>query len=141
MKPDFLITGLFAVFFINLATAEINYVGAQGCRACHSEIFSAWEKDVHSSAYTLLEEGDAQDNPVCLPCHTTGFVAADDTMFTYLEKNVTCENCHGPGDVHVKSSGKASIDMGDNAEVCLRCHVSEWSPAFDFDQYMERGVH
>ena len=44
----------------------------------------------------------------CGTCHTTGFkltsydpVKPQEQKFSYVEMNVGCEACHGPGDAHV----------------------------------------
>ncbi len=131
-----------ALFLIPvLSTGAGEYVGAGECKTCHSDIYAAWEKNAHSSVFDILVEGEHEDNANCLPCHTTGFASAGDGTISYEEKNITCENCHGPGSGHVKSQSKTAIDRGDREEVCVKCHISDWSPAFDYEEYMERGVH
>lgn len=69
----------------------------------------------------------------CAGCHNTGLeiqkTATGEFRTTYVELNIGCERCHGPGAEHVKSGGgkgaivnprKLSHDRG--IEVCGQCH-------------------
>jgi cytochrome c peroxidase len=93
------------------------YVGAAGCKACHSvakmggEEHKAWAASKHASAFATLATpaaleiakkkniADPQKADACLKCHVTGFgVAAGLKTATWkAEDGVTCEACHGPG--------------------------------------------
>jgi hypothetical protein len=86
----------------------------------------------------------------CLECHLGRFVAgvqADATlpMQPFAEESIGCENCHGPGEMHVKArgSGKAATSTDDpivnparlakpleNA-ICLRCHQGNDARVFE----------
>jgi predicted CXXCH cytochrome family protein len=69
----------------------------------------------------------------CSGCHNTGLEIQKTTggefRTTYVELNIGCERCHGPGSEHVKSGGaktaivnprKLSFERG--IEVCGQCH-------------------
>jgi len=61
----------------------------------------------------------------CDGCHFTGF----NSQFSRIEPGVNCENCHGPGSVHVLDERLDSIYMPTRQdpqramEVCLQCHM------------------
>jgi predicted CXXCH cytochrome family protein len=69
----------------------------------------------------------------CAGCHNTGLqiekTAAGEFRTTYVELNIGCERCHGPGAEHVKTGGsKAAIvnprklSYERSLEVCGQCH-------------------
>jgi hypothetical protein len=71
----------------------------------------------------------------CATCHATGYrvLAVDDkknvTKYSYSEKNIGCEACHGPGSTHVASRRKADIytfadkPKSEQTRVCGYCHI------------------
>jgi|GEM_PF-837445 len=79
----------------------------------------------------------------CAGCHATGLEIAyedfDDgthvyravvTEFDYVDLNITCERCHGPGSEHFASRGVMDIITPQNLtarasnELCGQCHAS-----------------
>jgi hypothetical protein len=84
------------------------YVGSLKCKSCHRPSFKVWEASPHSHAYATLETakrpGLRQYDGECVSCHVTGFAFESgftDEQKTPLLKNNGCENCHGPGSLHV----------------------------------------
>jgi hypothetical protein len=85
------------------------YVGSRTCKKCHSAAYAIWEKSDHGHAYhTLVAEAkhpsNRQFDGECIVCHTVGFGydgGYHDEVKTPLLKDVGCENCHGPGSLHV----------------------------------------
>jgi len=104
----------------------------------------------------------------CAGCHSTGIeVAYDDfddgihaykgviTAFDYVDLNVTCERCHGPGSEHVASQEVMEIITPQNLtarasnELCGQCHASHggksitpagvFKPAFDGNHLNDLG--
>ncbi len=78
------------------------YVGAETCKACHAEIYAAWEKTPHWKT-TLNKDGG--------PSHQG------------------CEGCHGPGAEHVAGAGDITkiftfkdASRQESSERCLTCH-------------------
>ena len=81
-------------------------------------------------------------NSRCAECHVTNFkkgydLQSDTYVTTWSEINVSCQSCHGPGEVHVewareKKNDKAAdyglvVDFKDNdsryqIDACARCH-------------------
>ncbi len=103
------------------------YVGAETCKACHEEIYSAWEKTPHWKT-TLNKEGGPSKQG-CEGCHGPGadHVAGggDKTKIFVFEgksreeTSARCLSCHGQGheQSHFAESAHASGDVG-----CLDCH-------------------
>ncbi|MES0344062.1 MAG: carboxypeptidase regulatory-like domain-containing protein [Anaerolineales bacterium] len=79
----------------------------------------------------------------CAGCHATGLeIEYEDivdgettyegvvTEFDYIDLNITCERCHGPGSEHASSSDKALIispqylSAQSGNELCGQCHAS-----------------
>ena len=62
---------------------------------------------------------------LCAGCHSTG---SDHAAQNWVELNITCESCHGPGKKHAESLAKADIvnparlSTARSIEVCLACH-------------------
>ena len=64
----------------------------------------------------------------CFACH-----GAPRTVGTHVEKGVTCESCHGPGQAHLTALGAHSQDLGilnpkklpvaDRMQPCSQCHA------------------
>jgi hypothetical protein len=86
------------------------YVGNVECMACHKEEGEVWKKTKHSHAYEALEKlakkpTGRQFDGECIICHTVGY----DYKSGYVNekttahlKNVQCESCHGPGNLHTQ---------------------------------------
>lgn len=94
-----------------------------------------WE---FSPGYEHVDLGFGREVPEeCINCHAgranplpKGFGAYADAPFQELA--IGCENCHGPGEAHVKSLGKRTGDIVNQAklkprlaeDICLNCHQS-----------------
>ncbi|MBI5482711.1 MAG: carboxypeptidase regulatory-like domain-containing protein, partial [Deltaproteobacteria bacterium] len=75
----------------------------------------------------------------CSGCHNTGLAitytqdaAANITAFNYIDFNVSCERCHGPGSEHATSGGKANkiinpayLTAAAERQVCGQCHAAD----------------
>ena len=78
----------------------------------------------------------------CMTCHNSypDFVKGSENKFTSIPDGITCERCHGPGELHVKSitSGHivdttkaidytivnpAKLSLALQVDVCERCHL------------------
>ena len=111
------------------------------CGNCHADFQGSWAETGHASAWSTLNEIDADD--FCYSCHTitergneaTGEVGHDvvqDT--TYFD--VQCESCHGPGLEHVEGVNQgeliaplAHIGVGpDTSAGCGACHNGTHHP-------------
>jgi hypothetical protein len=96
---------------------DAKYVGSEKCKKCHEESYKVWKESPHSHAYATLQDAKRpslrQYDPECVACHVTGF--GYETGFT-SEKQTPhlidngCENCHGPGSLHVKNNFIAGLN-------------------------------
>ncbi len=70
-----------------------------------------------------------EDKPYdCGSCHTTGYSPTgnqDDLpglVGTWAEPGITCEECHGPGGLHVQNPQGVQMTIDRDAELCGQCH-------------------
>jgi len=138
------------------------YVGESFCNQCHLGYALESQLTGHAVAWTTLPMEDRYD-PECLECHTTGYNITtgliDPDRDTHA-RDVTCEACHGPGGQHVREqeiikegldeslllpyedlTGGIPFSREVPEEVCLRCHTEEWSPDFDYEEWIEEVIH
>jgi hypothetical protein len=113
------------------------YVGSTVCMRCHKGLttwhinrwkdnkFVTFEKVKNAPDYI---EGDENYKKGCYTCHTTGY---DEKTGKYSEEGVTCEACHGPGQLYVyfMSMGKVAeaqrlSKLGFTYEICGNCHMA-----------------
>jgi hypothetical protein len=120
---------------------RINFTGSDLCLRCHLSSHprhvKRWRKlkfkpldKVTDKLKKLPKSGLSLDESRCFSCHTTAF---DERTGRYLEDQVTCESCHGPGDFYAElmAGGKArdgaelariNILETRSDRVCLNCH-------------------
>jgi hypothetical protein len=155
------------------AAGQPTWVGSAACASCHPGIYADWRETAHARAMKTLEEKDSAWDPECVVCHTVGWTQADKGGFGRRESSfqtpaasahltdVGCENCHGPGSLHVKEParkdlfGPAGAKWSDermwrapDADRCRTCHDIENSHGFNqpdgYRTYLEvvdhRGV-
>ena len=126
------------------------FVGSQVCRQCHALTYKKWTETKHANALTVLREKGKHVNPECVSCHTTGFLyqsGYDGTPKTIHLGGNGCENCHGPGSVHVEIFRRPNATEQDeerarsmmhletqtpDQNLCVRCHDAENDPKFEF---------
>ena len=114
------------------------YVGSQKCLKCHTGLTSPhverWQR-IKFKTFELVKEapdyiaGNEGYRKTCLKCHTTGY---DETTGRYSEEGVTCEACHGAGEVfsYFMDIGKALEGQkiakvgtfGTPYNICGPCH-------------------
>ena len=144
------------------------FVGVQVCASCHTGRsmgyqFSRWRRGPHARAYAVLAtpqaaevarragvEGDPQETPECLACHTTGRVPDEqgfDETFSFSD-GVGCESCHGAGSEYfseaVMRDPRAAYGAGlirEPREACAPCHENGHGKPFDLEQGLEQIAH
>ncbi len=129
-------TGPFPDGFLGLVNVSQNVTQ---CGECHANEQGRWALTGHAVAFdTLAAIGRESSELSCAPCHNisengntlmdpmAGFVG---TPVAELH-NVQCENCHGPGAMHVadvKDHPDASITVSLN-DGCGECHQAAHHP-------------
>ncbi|MBP6716882.1 MAG: hypothetical protein KA205_08465 [Acidobacteria bacterium] len=104
------------------------YVGADGCKECHTGQYDAWKATKHERTLGRLSAADREGDK-CIRCHVTGspeMIKADGAKPRY--PGVQCENCHGAGAVHVEQARAKAIVKGaivktPEEDACLKCHT------------------
>jgi hypothetical protein len=124
------------------ARGEAAYVGNEACRACHPAAFAVYERTGHAHAYATLQKALKQYRLDCIACHVVGFQQSGGVCRVDQvdqRRNVGCENCHGPGSLHVKAGNADSIPRRKpTVSTCIGCHTPENSIHFDFAKYLPR---
>jgi hypothetical protein len=90
---------------------DAKYVGSEKCKKCHEQSYEVWKASPHSRAYATLQDAKRpslrQYDGECVVCHVTGFEYesgfTSEKQTPHLIDN-GCENCHGPGSLHVKNN-------------------------------------
>jgi hypothetical protein len=118
------------------------FVGPERCLHCHEAAGAVWTQTGHAKAFDTLIARNADADPKCIGCHTTGFGMPSGFRRNQAKAplvNVSCEACHGPGSLHVRQrEGDTSInftyrplDAGD----CQKCHYGEFSRPFNWKEF------
>jgi hypothetical protein len=116
------------------------FTGSARCAECHEEAFEFWKKTKHAQAWGTLTSKDKQYDLTCIGCHSVGYMKKGG--FCRLSdvdgfENVGCEECHGPGSVHVGDGEAGSIRREAPEALCrTSCHVPEHSDGFDYANYV-----
>jgi len=120
---------------------QARYIGNKKCAACHTEVYSSWEKTSHAASFKPLVEKKAEKNAGCLNCHATG-VGLPGGYSDEAEtlNNVGCEACHGPGSLHAAAPSKLVINTIPSEALCKACHA-KFSPKFEYTEWVKKGVH
>ncbi|MCP4454626.1 MAG: hypothetical protein GY809_24470 [Planctomycetes bacterium] len=123
------------------------YAGPDTCKTCHPTAYAVWAKSKHAHAFATLEAKGHEYNPRCLICHAVGYMESDGYVNQRLTPslvNVSCESCHGRGDVHAKAREDAPDSehgMTTQTPDCTACHDQENSPKFDKASYLWEIAH
>ena len=147
-----------------------DFVGTDACTKCHEESYRVWKKSSHSHAFATLQNvvPPRTFDPECISCHTVGWNPSAFYPYQtgYLSEketpkltNVGCEDCHGPGQWHVRAENvgtkdeklaarksvvitkEESADPNSRKQNCWSCHDLDNSPEFKFDLYWPYVKH
>ena len=149
------------------------FMGSESCQECHDEEYDIWadghdeDHGPHFGATESLtnpkERGFVARNfdPECLSCHVTGWNPQNyypyQTGYADLKKDEHlhgngCENCHGPGSVHIeleqdgddeqamevwRKKMQLTVEQAKKTH-CRSCHDLDNSPAFQEDDAWEK---
>jgi cytochrome c5 len=128
------------------AKGQASYVGTEACTECHADQVASWQKTAHATAWKTLVDRGQQFDYDCIGCHVTGWDKPGGSNLGHNDKlrNVQCETCHGPGSIHVASSGletPASIKLAPAPGLCAtQCHTKEHSDTFQLEPYLRDVV-
>ncbi len=121
------------------AEGRPHFVGSEACGGCHADALSWWRTTLHGHAYRTLQERHREFNLSCVGCHVTGYEQPGGSTVSHVGAlaDVGCENCHGPGSLHLVDPEGAAVNVRRDApeEVCARCHTPEHSDRFDYAVY------
>jgi hypothetical protein len=140
---------------INMATisaplpaepGQPHYVGDTECQRCHLSEQDFWLTTQHAHAMETLTQRNKHFDRNCVGCHVTGWELPGGSALGHTEglENVQCEQCHGPGSLHISNPSLNNVPGGVQVAVpestCVGCHNSEHSPRFDYDTYLTRVI-
>lgn len=117
---------------------KAHYTGSEACAKCHGDAYTWWKKTPHGRAYATLENVNKEYNLSCVGCHVTGYNQPGGSTVTHVEnlKDVGCENCHGPGSLHIASPATPGLVARDTPEaICVSCHNHEHSDRFVYESF------
>jgi hypothetical protein len=120
-----------------------DYVGSAACASCHPEASAVWAGSRHAAAWEPLEKSGNTLNPLCLQCHTSGFLRPNGFFMQASQPHlvsVGCESCHGAGGAHVKDPFHAKLARS-NEETCRTCHTMGQTPDFHFEEFWPKIAH
>ena len=124
------------------------FVGSRKCLECHKTSGEVWAKSAHARAFVSLRDRQADADPKCVGCHTTGFGSDTGYRRAFGATNlvdVGCESCHGPGSLHVRQrEGDKTIDFTFRplgAGDCKKCHYGEFSRPFYYHEFWPTIQH
>jgi 2',3'-cyclic-nucleotide 2'-phosphodiesterase (5'-nucleotidase family) len=110
------------------------YLGIDVCSTCHVDARKVWNGTAHAHAYATLATQFKEYNLDCVSCHVTGYEKPGGSSVAHVEKlkDVQCEDCHGPGSLHVQDpTDKTRIVARPAPSVCLGCHHPPHVENFD----------
>jgi hypothetical protein len=118
------------------ATAKAGYIGSEACKKCHEYAFKVWAGSDHSHAYKTLTQAKhpslREYDAECIVCHTVGFRYEGgfrNAKDTPILKDVGCESCHGPCELHKKNPN----------DMAIRALINPWkAPAGETPQQKEK---
>jgi hypothetical protein len=117
------------------------FVGSEPCAACHPAATVFWKSTAHAHAWATLEAQGRTYDYGCVGCHSAGFDQSEG--FCRVSEagsriNVGCENCHGPGSLHVAKGGRGGIRRAVEESTCVRCHHPPHTNTFVFADRLKR---
>jgi nitrate/TMAO reductase-like tetraheme cytochrome c subunit len=120
-----------------------DYLGSASCVNCHAAEHASWETTRHAHAWEPMVSTKNTINPLCLHCHTVGFMEPNGYVLASDNRKlqgVGCESCHGPGSEHVADPVNHKLDRGSEA-TCRQCHTPGQTPDFDFNTFWPKIRH
>ncbi|MCB1218218.1 hypothetical protein KDL44_12560 [bacterium] len=124
----------------------VDFVGEQSCMSCHADESESHAGSRHATSMDTLQRQRASTNSLCLPCHSTGYGKPTGHRMEITDSHiegVSCEACHGPGELHVQlvqgdqltgpMEGLNELGLTDISEqTCTSCHNDITDGNWDF---------
>jgi len=88
------------------------YISDKKCYFCHKQEAKTHTNSAHANSFKSLVDNGQDNNPKCLPCHTTGYGKPGgfvDAKSTPDISNVGCQACHGPGSFHIENGHEQRV--------------------------------
>lgn len=126
----------------DLATSP--FAGASACVSCHKAASDVYQASKHAQAIETLKAKNKHEDGECVACHTVGATVKGGFVSLAASPqlaNAQCENCHGPRKEHVADPSKSPMPKTKAMDVCVSCHNTQHSPAFDLKEYWGRIKH
>lgn len=164
-----------AVFSVTLVVTSspsyagrFNYIGNEGCKKCHEEIYNSWKDSKHAKVFDLLRPGvrpkakkevgldtntDFRQDKSCMRCHVTGWEQGGYSFENPANewKGVGCETCHGGAEKwmlphtnkKLKNRKRKLKQTGlvlpfKGKTVCEKCHTNVNNPFKDRPIFIDR---
>ena len=126
------------------APSALPYVGVEKCAACHKPEAAIWRGSAHARAFDTLVKLRRDYTITCVMCHVTGFAPGSGSGFVNPRAtghlvNVQCENCHGPGEDHLKDPSEPYGTVSEDG--CTSCHSPEQDPHFEKEKRWKTIAH
>ncbi len=83
--------------------------------------------NIEDGSWSFYHKGERKPYK-CGPCHMTAYKpdghqdGRPGIIGTWMEDGIGCEECHGPGSVHIRKPGKQNISIDRSAIACGKCH-------------------
>ena len=83
--------------------------------------------NVEDGSWSFYHKGEKKPYK-CGPCHMTNYSAEgnqdglEGMIGTWSEDGIGCEECHGPGEDHIRQPAKTNIIVDTNTDLCGKCH-------------------
>lgn len=119
------------------------YIGSEACAPCHATEVATWRDTKHAHAWETLVDTKNTLNPLCLHCHTVGYMKPNGYVMGTTAETLTdvgCESCHGPGGPHAKNPAVEKMDLA-GPETCGNCHTPGQTPDFKFEEFWPKIAH
>lgn len=125
------------------------YIGSEPCKECHEseyENFTTYAKKYKSFKSVKIREKGLTDQELkkCFECHTTGYGKPGgfkSEVETPHLKNLSCEACHGPGNIHAETEDPEDIKGSLSVKECEVCHDEKRVAAFNYKPLIYGGTH
>jgi len=86
------------------------------------------------ASFVSYHAGEENLATPCVSCHTTGYSTSGNQdglpglIGTWAMDGIQCEECHGPGSLHMTNPKGIAMKISLDSETCRQCHASSSDP-------------